>query len=135
MSEVNLFSRLSGGPDVIEWFGRVPRFHDAQILDIELRLGTPSFLRLHAWNMTDRVGGNDYIVTEKHVVIKIEIDKVHGIHLSEFHVKGIVFGFEINGTLQRTELSWTSSFGTEGEIVGEGVSLSVSPGKPDYASC
>lgn len=131
MSEVSLFSQLSGGQDVIDWFGRIPRFHDAEILEIELKSGTPSFLRLHAWNMTDRVGENGYFVTERHAVIKIEIAKVLGIHLSEFHVKGIVFGFEISGTLQRTELSWTSSYGAEGEIVGEGVSLSVLPGRPD----
>lgn len=56
MSELGLFSQLSGGQDVIDWFGRIPRFHDAEILEFELKSGVPSLLRLHAWNMTDRMG-------------------------------------------------------------------------------
>lgn len=68
-------------------------------------------------------------------MIEIEVAKTHEIRFSEFHVKGIIFRLEISGTLQRTELSLTSSYGADGMIIGEGVSLSVSPGKPEQASC
>ncbi|HET6158546.1 MAG TPA: hypothetical protein VFE34_09395 [Dongiaceae bacterium] len=40
---------ISGVASLIEWFGRVRRFHDAKILDIALHSDEPSVIRIHAW--------------------------------------------------------------------------------------
>ena len=129
MSNIGLLSKLTGGKSVIDWFGREPNFHDAEILDICLKQGKKSFMSLHAWNTTGTVDAKGYFSTAKHATVKINFEKVALIELSDFdfeHV-GIVYSFQFSGSPSSTEINWTSSIGVEGRIKGTGVSISVSP--------
>lgn len=132
MTEKSLLFQIPGGSSAIEWFGREPKFHDAEVLDIRLMQNAASSIRLLAWNNTDFVDEDGYFLTEKHAIVDIVFQAVDLIELSNFgdgH-KGIVFSLEFTGSTQRTEVSWTSSVGVEGRIVGRGVSISVSPHQP-----
>jgi hypothetical protein len=44
---------VPGGQALIDWFGRTPRFHDAELLEINLASKGPSVLRIHAWQITE----------------------------------------------------------------------------------
>ena len=49
----NAYLKIQGGPELLTWFGRVPRFHDAEILSLNLDRKGQSTILVHAWNMTD----------------------------------------------------------------------------------
>ena len=131
MNEENLIVQLAGGNSVVDWFGRVPNFHDATIIGINLIQGEVSSLSLHAWNTTDTVDKAGFFVTEKHATVKIEFATIELIELADFdfdHV-GVVSSLEFVGSEAATEVRWTSSVGVDGRIKGSGVTLSVSPHK------
>ncbi|MCK0169947.1 hypothetical protein MWU53_02630 [Aliiroseovarius sp. S1123] len=130
---MSLLSRLPGGSSVIEWFGQEPKFHDAEISDIQLAQGEPSRIILHAWNTTNAVDSKGYFLTDKHAFVEIEFQSIDLIELSNFDIghTSIVFSLEFTGSLETTEVSWTSSVGAEGRIVGKGVSMSISPRRTD----
>ncbi|MGR3512475.1 MAG: hypothetical protein ACU0GG_06890 [Paracoccaceae bacterium] len=129
MTEKSLFSKLPGANAVIEWFGREPKFHDAKISNIRLTQGQTSTITLHAWNMTNDRDAKGHYLTDKHATVGITFESVDIIELSDFDFghSGIVFSLEISGSLEATEVRWTSSIGVEGRIIGRGVSLTVAP--------
>lgn len=129
MTASSLFSQLPGASSVLAWFGREPKFHDAEISNIRLVQGEASTIMLHAWNMTTDKDANGHYITDKHATVWITFLTVDLIELSEFDFGqvGIVFSLEICGSLKKTEVKWTSSVGVEGRIVGSGVSLTVVP--------
>lgn len=47
MIKYSLLSQLPGGNSVIEWFGRTPNFHDAEIVNLDLRQSKTSSMGLH----------------------------------------------------------------------------------------
>ncbi|UWP91175.1 immunity 50 family protein [Aliiroseovarius crassostreae] len=133
MTKTSLLSQLPGGNSVIEYFGREPKFHDAEITSIHLAQGAPSRITLHAWNTTNAIDSKGYFLTDKHALVEIEFLSIDRIELSDFDIghTSIVFSLEFTGSLETTEVSWTSSVGAEGRIVGKGVSISISPRRTD----
>ena len=114
----------------MEWFGKTPYFHDPAILEISLVADSVGVMKIHAWNMTDQVDSEGYFETEKHAVVVISFGTTQLIEIENFHLDGIILKLEFKGTQERTEVTWVSSYGAEGRIVGTGVNLKLTPGKP-----
>jgi hypothetical protein len=58
---------IPGGQALIDWFGRVPNFHDADLIRIDLVSNGLSILNLWTWQMTDKVDDRGYFILEKHI--------------------------------------------------------------------
>lgn len=58
-SSAPIFKSIPGGAELLAWFGYVPSFHDAEIIDLHLNRHGPSTLRIHVWEMTGKVDEND----------------------------------------------------------------------------
>jgi hypothetical protein len=84
------FSEIPGGQTLIDWFAHVPRFHDANLLEITLASKGTSTLRIHAWRMTDKVDDRGYYVLDKHVVVAIDLEEVTYVALTDFNLPGII---------------------------------------------
>jgi hypothetical protein len=82
---------IPGWQALVEWFGGVPRFHDANLLDVRLASGGPSVLTIHAWRMTEEVDDQGYFVLDKHVTVTITLDDVTEVTLTHFNLPGIIF--------------------------------------------
>lgn len=80
--------------------------------------------------MTDKTDSEGHFATDKHAVVVVSFATVKAVHLEDFDLNSIVFGLEFKGTLAKTEVSWTSSYGAKGTIVGEGLTFDLIPGKP-----
>ena len=63
------YASIPGGLDLVAWFGRVPSFHDAEIVSLSLHRRAPSMLSIHAWNMTKEVDDRGYFVLDRHAVV------------------------------------------------------------------
>jgi len=123
-------SDIPGGRELIDWFGYVPRFHDANLLGINLVSDGPSSLRIHAFRMTKEVDDRGYYVLDKHVVVTVTLEAVIQVGLSDFNLPGIIFELSFSTVEDDIQLAWTGSYGVEGTIRAKQARIDLIPGKP-----
>ena len=110
------FGSIPGGPALIEWFGFVPNFHDAELVEVRLASNDTSTLRIRAFRMTDKVDGRGYFILDKHAVVTILLEGVTYVALNHFNLPGIIFDLKVTSTERGFELVWTGSYGVEGTL-------------------
>lgn len=81
---------VPGGKELVEWFGRVPRFHDAEILRLSLDRKGDSFLEVHTWAMTSQIDARGYFVLDKHVVVTFLFGSISGLKLDGFWGQNVI---------------------------------------------
>lgn len=130
MSIESEFADIPGGNKVVDWFGRVPRFHDANILELTLSNMQESCLRIHAWNMTNEVDRNGFFVLEKHAVVTISARHVTSVQLDDFDTSAIISDLTIRKHGDQYSISWCSSYGVSGSLKAKKLNMELQPGKP-----
>ena len=123
---------IPGGESLVEWFGRVPRFHDAELLEITFSSKGGGLLRMLAWNVTDEVDAKGYFILNKHATVTFELEGVSAINCVDFDMApGIILDLEIAIIGENFRVEWSSSYGVAGFIVARQMRISLAPGKPD----
>ncbi|HEX8896508.1 MAG TPA: hypothetical protein VF783_24540, partial [Terriglobales bacterium] len=56
---------IAGAPELYDWFGRWPQFHDAEVLSPHLNRTGSSVLTVHAWDMRDKVDSDGFYVFDR----------------------------------------------------------------------
>lgn len=121
---------IPGGEALVEWFGRVPRFHDAELLEIIFSGKGAGVLRIHAWNMTDEVDAQGYFVLDKHAVVTLALEGVSEINCADFDmVPGIILDLEITTAGEHFRVEWNASYGVTGSVTAKHVRAILKPGK------
>ncbi|MFT5798937.1 MAG: hypothetical protein ACI84R_003006 [Candidatus Azotimanducaceae bacterium] len=133
-STVSTYESITGGSDLLEWFGRVPSFHDAEVLNIHLRREGRSTLTIHTWNMTDRIK-NGYFVLEKHAVVEFSIDRIYELELDGFNHQNVIRGLDLTRVNLEDnkavyELSIDQCYGLSGSIRAEKIAVKCTAVKP-----
>jgi hypothetical protein len=125
---------IPGGEALFDWFGRVPRFHDAKLLEIIFSGKGSGLLRIHAWNMTNKVDARGHFVLDKHVVVTLALEGVSVISCTSFDmVPAIIFDLEITSLDQGFRLEWSASYGVSGSISAKEVRITLEPGEPSQS--
>ena len=125
---------IPGGEALFDWFGRVPRFHDAELLEIIFSGKGSGLLRIHAWNMTNKVDARGHFVLDKHVVVTLALEGVSVISCTSFDmVPAIIFDLEITSLDQGFRLEWSASYGVSGSISAKEVRITLEPGEPSQS--
>jgi hypothetical protein len=143
-----IMAELPGGQELIAWFGYVPRFHNAELLDLHLGASGAS-LRLHTWRMTSETDEKGYYLLDKHVVVTFSLERLTGITLEGHDSRGILYGLNLRrygsgDPLLSTEvitmglppepddlgLQLDHTYGLWGVMYARKISLSLTPGKP-----
>jgi hypothetical protein len=145
---IELFSALPGAQDLIGWFGRVPSFHDAEVVAIHLRRTGPSELKLHTWQMTDQTDDKGFFLLDKHVVVTFGLEGISASKLVGFDGGGILDYIDLWRHRVGKEIkdeSWLhqgpprdghyalmldGSNGCQGFIYAGSISIAFAPGKP-----
>jgi hypothetical protein len=130
MKSETVLREIPGGVDLLDWFGRVPDFHDANVLDLNLASKGPSSIRIHTWEITDETDAQGYFVLDKHVVVTISLDEVSYVALNGFDLPGIVFSLDIIKVDDDYQFTWSASYGVEGSLRARHAYLYLTPGKP-----
>jgi hypothetical protein len=138
-TDEELLASLPGGRELIDWFGFVPTFHDATLLEMAVRERTV-VLRLHCFRITDAVNARGFFILDKHTDVAISLSGVTGLTLngdaaaivSELGVRRVGSSpprlANVAGPSKGDyELSIESSYGLEGSIFAKGVSFTYSP--------
>lgn len=82
---------------VLEFFGRWPVFHDANVFDYRLDFDSASLeLTLHAWLMTDQVDAKGYFILRNHALVAFRFSGLHDVCMEEFQLDNILYSLEIS---------------------------------------
>ncbi len=124
------FRAIPGSSAFLEWFGRPPRFHDANLLEISLANSGSSQIRIHTWQITEKIDAQGYLVLDKHVVVTFSLAEITEVKLDEFHLPGIIGFLEIARDEDGFKFTWDSSYGVWGLLKAKQASVEFRPGKP-----
>lgn len=123
---------IPGGQALVEWFGHVPRFHDAELLEITFSGKGVGLLRIQAWNMTDQVDAKGYFVLDKHATVTLALEGVSAVNCVDFDIMpAIIFDLEITKGDESFRIEWSASYGVAGFITAKDVRISLAPGISD----
>jgi hypothetical protein len=134
MTSESTLRDISGGKALFDWFGRVPHFHDAEVLEITLSNKGPSTLRVHTWEITDKVNAQGYFFLDKHVVVTITLEEVTQVALDDFNLPGIIGFLEIMKIEGGYRFTWDASYGVTGSLQAKQARFDLAPGKPSGSS-
>jgi hypothetical protein len=121
---------VPGTPELINWFGYWPSFHDAEVLDLKLDRTGRSTVRVHTWEMTDQVNSQGFFITTKHVIVSFAFDGVTDLHLKGFSGQNVISGLILRQIGENYELTLEPCYGLEGTITGHHVQVKFEPGIP-----
>lgn len=128
-----LLKSLSGGADLLLWFdGRVPSFHDAEVLGVWLdRDGAIGQVKVHAFEITNQVDPDGYLGLTKHVVVLFEFDRVAGLNLVGFNAQNVINGLSITRTGDgNLRMVLDPCWGLAGHIDAHDICITLEPGAP-----
>jgi hypothetical protein len=143
--EEQIYDAVVGGTELVQWFGRVPSFHDAEILSLCLHRRGESFLRLHGWIMTGAVGQDGYFILDKHAIVTFRLTEIMDLQLSSFSRQNVIGGLTLRRAPYRPdrrphltsdplpediEVELEPCYGLDGLIRARSVSITFEPGKP-----
>jgi hypothetical protein len=125
---------LPGAHQIVEWWGRWIDFHDFYILNLPAVGESSADIRIHGW-ITDpeKLDENGCWTQSDHCVVTFQL---RGIRRVEFWNPDnleppiIIMDLEIRQLASGWILAWTSSYGPEGEIEADDVSIQLTPGEP-----
>lgn len=128
----DVLQALPGGPALLDWFGYVPRFHDAEVLDLSLdRNGPTCTLRIHAFAMRSETDDKGYFLLDKHVVVTLRFLDVSDVVLNDFNHQNVLFGLALQRLDNaRYRLDLETSYGLYGSLEAASVEIELAPGKP-----
>ena len=131
--ETPIYDAVSGGADLVRWFGQVPSFHDAEVLSLHLLRSGQSVLRLHGWINTGEVGHDGHFVLDRHAIVTFSIQNViGGLILRRAPDRPERRGHLALGPLpQDIEIELEPCYGLSGLIRSRAVSITFEPGKPN----
>lgn len=130
----SIYSSIAGGKELVNWFGRVPDFHDAEILDLHLKRAGASTLRIHGWNMTSKVKNKKFVL-EKHAVVEFSFGWIVNLERDQFNQQNAIDRLEVSRVrhqekLDVYEVSWEPAYGLGGLIQAVDLTISYYPGNP-----
>ena len=123
-------TEFPGAEKVTQWFGQWPSFHDAEILELHLDRTGRSWIKIHAWNMTDQVDEKDHYRLEKHAVVTFTLENVTGLQVDGFSSQNVIAGLEVERIAEGFRITLDPCYGLAGTLEAARVTVDVAPGKP-----
>jgi hypothetical protein len=123
---------IPGAAELVRWFGRFPRFHDAYVLAFQLNVNRSGLLKVHGWNMTPAIDDAGYFLLDKDFVATFVFAKLTSVQLENFEEgsQAILFDLDVSHDGEAFLLTIESSYGFEGTLRMKELRVDFSPGKP-----
>jgi hypothetical protein len=147
VEERRFWSQLPGGREVIEWFGGVPHFHDAEIVSLTLDRSGPSRLAVHFFRLQHSPAFRPNVMRPANdAIITFEFDHIVDLSLEGFSPQNVIYGltvrrakpdperapyFGIDSSPDDYEIELEPCYGLAGKIRAKSVVLSLVLGIPE----
>ena len=143
---MNVYDQVPGGAELLEWFGCMPTFHDAEILSLHLNRDGPSILRLYTWIVFGSVDSHGYLKLEKHAVVAFLLDGLIDLQLEGISDQNVIGGLILRRASDRPErrnflggdphpddieIELLPCYGLDGFIRARKVTVMFTPGRPN----
>lgn len=143
--DTDIYAGVPGGPELIRHFGRVPSFHDGEILGLHLDRDGPSTLRVHGWVTTHHDGPDGALALERHAVVTFTLRGVMDLRLEGFSAQNVIGGLILRRAPDRSErrgyldidpapddieIELEPCYGLCGLIRARSVAITFEPGEP-----
>src|ERR1700730_7458956 len=102
---------IPGADEVVRWFGNWPSFHDAEVLEINLRREGRSSLRLHAFRMTSKMDATGHFVLDQHAEVTFWLEGLSGLELGDFSNQNVISGLMVESVAAGFKLSLSPCYG------------------------
>ncbi len=93
----HIYDQIPGGQALLDWFGYVPSFHDAEIVGLDLRRTGQSLLRIHyfiAPYVAEHEQGGSYVF-ERHTVVTFALEDIMDLQLDGFSHQNVIGGLTL----------------------------------------
>jgi Immunity protein 50 len=130
MAKISI-DQLEGGAALWAWFEGKPSFHDATLVELELRQGAPSKLVARAFRMESEIDAYAYFLLTKHVAVTLTFFDLVEVQLFEFIEAGIINHLEIERDDDGTTFAFDSSYGVHGRIKAKRVLVTFESRQPE----
>jgi hypothetical protein len=127
---------FEGRDEVVEWFGRWPSFHDAEVLSIELDRRTGTRVEIYAFERAPEVDSTGHYGISRHAVVTftlngfpMDADGVVNTRIEYFNHQNVLFGVAVESLPGGYALALDGVFGVSAYICGETISVSLRPGR------
>jgi hypothetical protein len=127
---VDAIHDLPGAQALIEWFGRRPSFHGAEILSLSLDRTGASCIRLHTWDLTSEVDAKGYYVLRNHVVVSFLLDDISDLELAGFSHQNVIFSRSVARLKYGFQLCLDLCYGLAGTLNARTIRVEFEPGMP-----
>lgn len=132
---------ISGGKDLVAYFGHDPIFHDGEIVGLVLNRRAESSISIHIWGMGD-------LAATRHAVVTLVFTDVADLELECFSHQNVINGLIVRRAPERgarrpyygrepqtedIEIELRPCFGLCGFIRAASVTVSFEPGRPKDA--
>ncbi|MFM1871783.1 MAG: hypothetical protein RL398_1205 [Planctomycetota bacterium] len=121
---------LPGADQVVAWWGGWIGFHDFYLLAVPEAGSGDGELRIHGWVTHPETDERGYFVRSKDCVVRVSLRGIRARELTSDELPAIVFSLRIEPDANGWAVAWDSSYGCEGRIAADRVSLAVEPGLP-----
>jgi hypothetical protein len=143
-----IYTGIPCGPELMTWFGKVPDFHDAEIVSLTLNRRAPSILRLHGWTTRLEESPPRRIILDNPAVVTFTLDDIIDLQLDGFSHQNVIHGLVLTRAPDRPdrkpfystpaspddyEIQLEPCFDLDGLIRCRKVSVSFVPGEPEDA--
>ena len=141
----SVYMQIPGGPELLEWFEKVPSFHDAEIVSLALHRSSPSILTIHGWTGDGTVTRQGFFKQLKKAVVTLEIHEIVYLKLGGFSRQNVIYGMNIvqsppdpeakpyystDSDENDYEIHLEPCYGLDGLIRCKKISVSFKPGDP-----
>jgi hypothetical protein len=121
-------SAVPGADQLFNWFGYWPSFHDAEIVSLVLNRDGPSSICLRTWHTTAQVDERGCYIKEKHIGVRIHMEEILSLALTNFSQQNIIFGLKIVEDHRGYRLIFDPCYGLGGSISVRALSIELEPG-------
>jgi hypothetical protein len=133
VTTAELLTEIPGGAQLVEWFdGRVPSFHDAEVLGLTLdRRGARCTIGIHTFQMTSEVDAKGFFVFDKHAQVSFHLEGVTKLELNDFNEQNVIYGLALSRAAdQAIRLELDQCHGLFSFVEARALKIELQPGKP-----
>jgi hypothetical protein len=122
---------IPGWADVVDWFGYSPKFHDAEVVSIDLRRDPePSKVRVHGWLTNEDITESGHFRQDRHALVTFTIHGTQSVKLDGWNHQNVLSELSVDREDDCYVLRLPEIFGVDGEIAAKQVSVAVEPFEP-----